>query len=77
MFFKKVAHADFTDRFFKKGESKVQIDPQFVQTFTLLDGKFSDRILEIINSNRKSILSRFSFLSLDWASVRIGCPLYF
>ena len=61
MFFNKRSFADFTGRFFEKGESKVQIDPQFVHTFTLLDGRFSDRLLENIDSNRKTIYQDFRF----------------
>ena len=40
---------------------QVTIDPQFSHTFSLLIGRLSDRILEIINIDRKSILLRFSF----------------
>jgi hypothetical protein len=43
------SHADFTGKFFLKGIPKVQIDPQFVHTFTILGERFSDRILEIID----------------------------
>ena len=47
--------------FFEFGESKVQIDPQFVHTFTILVGRFSYRIVEIINRDRKSFYQGFHF----------------
>ena len=54
MFCKRVSHADFTDRFFSSGESKVQIDTQFSHTFSFLVGRiFLIGCLTIINSIRK------------------------